>query len=101
MRTRTFSHTNLPGLNTHKGITYSAERGGCGMRNCSCSPGHWICVSTGVDKQFILNGMTINFDNKDEMDEFIKSFKDGSYNEEEIIKLGIKASYLSVLKEEL
>ena len=45
--------------------------------------------------------MTINFDNKDEMDEFIKSFKDGSYNEEEIIKLGIKASYLSVLKEEL
>ena len=42
MRTRTFSHTNLHGLNTHKGITYSAERGGCGLRNCSCSPGHWI-----------------------------------------------------------
>lgn len=52
-------------------ISMSGENGGCGMPSCKCSPGFWISVSLPL-RGSTVEGIRVNFDNKKEMEEFMK-----------------------------
>jgi hypothetical protein len=32
------------------GLTRSVAGGGCGLRDCNCSPGHWITIGLPIDR---------------------------------------------------
>jgi hypothetical protein len=81
MKTRTFRHENvLPdgtfsdkagAVGTKGGIKMSASRGGCGIRTCNCSPGHWISITQPRTEEGIVVGTVINFTDKKEMDKYL------------------------------
>ena len=81
MKTRTFRHENVlpngtfsdkPGaVGTKGGIRMSVKGGGCGMRHCGCSPGHWITVSQPRTNEGVVTGETVKFDNKKEMEQYL------------------------------
>ena len=97
MYTNIFKHTNLVGVNISPGITYSAIKGGCGMGGgCRCSPGHWLSISAGV-VDGVLNGMTIHFESRLEMDNFRQSIINETFNEEDLVSKGISSDYISLL----
>jgi len=49
----------------------SAENGGCGIGNCNCSPGHWICKTERRTADGVVNVTNIKFDDKAEMDLYL------------------------------
>jgi hypothetical protein len=100
MRITTFNHTKFFGVDTRRGITYSVERGGCGAPECRCSPGHWICMSLGV-VDGVLSGITIHFDTKVEMNNFIEAIRNKSYIEEDLLSKGITSEYILLLIEKV
>jgi len=51
-------------------ITMSAENGGCSLEHCTCSEGHWICISAPRTPDGVVEGMTVYFDNQAEMQYF-------------------------------
>lgn len=52
-------------------ISMSAEKGGCGVPGCSCSPGHWI-MTCSPRKGSTVECIKVIFDSKNEMDDFFK-----------------------------
>lgn len=81
MKINHFKHTGVSpdgkiaggGAVTTKGrVSKSAEEGGCGSKGCNCSPGHWISFCLPRTEDGIVEGVSIHFDNKEEMDWFIK-----------------------------
>lgn len=42
--------------------------GGCSIKNCNCSDGHWMCINYGYNKEnMTVSGTTIYFDDYKEM----------------------------------
>ena len=97
MRITTFKYTDFVGKKTERGASRSATQGGCGTRGCSCSPGHWLSLSLGIIDG-VLKGMTINFDNKAEMDEFLMAYENDTYDESKLVSLGVTDEFLELLK---
>lgn len=96
----TFKNTNLLGVNTERGIKYSAINGGCGFSGCGCSPGHWMCMSLGL-VDGVVNVMTIHFVDKGEMSNFITSFREGVYDLVGLWLIGVTQEYIDLLKAEI
>jgi hypothetical protein len=83
MKTTTFRHENVlsDGTFSNKSgavvttasvtMSYNNESGGCGLSGCNCSPGHWLSIVKARTDDGIVEGFTIHFDNKNEMDEHI------------------------------
>lgn len=81
MKIETFKHTNvLPngtfktkkgGVETEGRISRSAKNGGCGMKGCHCSDGHWITIIKPRTKKGVVEGIKVKFDNKLEMEAFL------------------------------
>ena len=61
----------LGAVKTKGSISRSHERGGCGMRGCKCSPGHWIAVALPRTDEGVVEGFTIRFKNKQEFNRFL------------------------------
>lgn len=53
-------------------IIMSSENGGCRTPGCRCSPGHWISISTPRSKGGIVEVTKVLFENKNELDQFLK-----------------------------
>jgi len=83
MRTEHFKHEgvkpdgtfeNEPGaVITTGGVRMSANNGGCGIDTCHCSDGHWISIISPRTEQGIVEGMKMIFDNKKEMEEYLRN----------------------------
>lgn len=82
METKYFKHINVNpdgtfwdgtkgAVRTDKGISMSQENGGCGLDGCGCSEGHWLCITKGRTEDGVIEGKTIHFKNKREMNEFL------------------------------
>ena len=82
METTYFKHTDvnpdgtigkkrLGAVHTDRRITMSKENGGCGLDSCGGSEGHWICVIKGRTDNGVVEGKTIRFKNKREMNNFL------------------------------
>ena len=53
-------------------IKMSADEGGCSIKNCTCSDGHWIMIADGYNEESrTVEGMTVFFDNWGEMQLFL------------------------------
>lgn len=53
-------------------IIMSRENGGCDLHGCTCSEGHWITIVEPRTEDGIVEGVKVMFDNKSEMDTFLK-----------------------------
>lgn len=59
---------NEPGaVNIEATITLSSPHGGCGMKGCNCSPGHWIMISKGRNSKGEVKGKTLYFKNRKDL----------------------------------
>jgi hypothetical protein len=62
---------------TEGGISASSIGGGCGMGNCSCSPGHWVLIMQPRDeKTERVKSVLIRFDDRAELEAFRKSISE-------------------------
>lgn len=82
MKIEKFKHTGVNPDGTFKNkagsvetagiISMSDENGGCGIPLCKCSPGHWVTIVMPRSKGGIVEGVKVQFENRDEMDGFLK-----------------------------
>jgi hypothetical protein len=57
------------------GIKLSQPNGGCSLKGCRCSIGHWISINRGYDaKTKTVSGKTLYFDSHREMVAFAQMF---------------------------
>lgn len=83
MKIETFRHTKvkpngtfenkLGAVITEGGIRMSPDRGGCDLKGCRCSEGHWITIVKPRTAKGVVEGTRVKFDNKAEMDEFLRT----------------------------
>lgn len=74
----TFTDGRLGAIKTAGGVTMSDISGGCGMGNCNCSPGHWICITQPL-KNGIVEGVTIYFNNRRELEIYTQTIEYHKY----------------------
>lgn len=67
----TFSNGLGGAVVTEGRLTQSARNGGCGLDGCNCSPGHYISITKPRTEDGIVEGITVVFDNQEEMDSFL------------------------------
>ena len=61
-------------VHVNKIISMSPDSGGCGLKGCHCSDGHWLMIGFGLhDNQ--VSGLTVYFDNWGEMQLFLSTGK--------------------------
>ena len=53
------------------GIFLSSDNGGCCLRGCKCSEGHWMLILIPRTFEGIVEGFKIQFDDKKEFNEYI------------------------------
>lgn len=85
MKIKTFKHENvLPngtfanqnGAVEVKGvITMSKKNGGCGLKSCHCSDGHWITIVKPRTDDGVVEGIRVEFDDMTEMQKFFNERK--------------------------
>ena len=85
INTKTFRHEgvnpdgtfkNEPGaVNTKAHVGISAPGGGCDMKGCGCSPGHWIVIGNGRTKSGVVSGKTLSFASRKDLLEYMKENK--------------------------
>ena len=101
MKTHTFKHLDVApdgkvekggAVGTSRRVSLSMpDKGGCGLDNCHCSDGHWICISEGRDADTsTVQGITIDFDNKKEYDKFIARLLKGKILTADLLAMGFK-----------
>ena len=83
MKIFTYQHENVkqdgtfidqPGSVVTEGrIMMSEEQGGCNIKTCHCSDGHWISITEPRTPQGIVKGVTVVFDDYAEMKRFFKN----------------------------
>jgi len=83
MKIQTFKHTGvLPngcfidragGVETKGIIRMSQIDGGCSLKGCHCSDGHWLMVSAPRTENGVVEGITIKFDSHAEMQSFLNN----------------------------
>ncbi len=58
-------------VNIKGGITFSELNGGCGSEGCHCSDGHWLVITKPRTLHGIVDGVTVAFEDRAEMEKFI------------------------------
>ncbi len=81
MKIETFIHENVLPNGTFKdklgavevngSIRMSPKGGGCTIKTCHCSDGHWYMTALPRTKKGVVAGTRIIFENQKEMDEFL------------------------------
>jgi len=82
IKVETFTHTGVKedgtfenqrgAIGTKAKVTFSAPRGGCGVTGCNCSPGQWVCFSTGRTDTGNVAVTTLWFNSRKELLKFGK-----------------------------
>jgi len=57
------------------GINVSQPEGGCDIKTCTCSEGHWICIVAPRTDDGVVEGITVHFDDAAEMHEYFQLTK--------------------------
>lgn len=58
-------------VKTEGSVIMSQEDGGCDVKGCKCSEGHWLSVFMPRTKDGIVEGVKVTFDNWGEMQLFL------------------------------
>ena len=74
-----WQHKNVRKDGTHKnklGAVYTEPKvylikGNCGLKGCHCSDGYHLVICEGRNKNRSVNGLTITFENKKEMEQIL------------------------------
>ena len=59
-------------VGTEGGIIMSMTGGGCDIVGCHCSDGHWITIIKPRTEEGTVEGLTVNFEDKAEMEVFFR-----------------------------
>ena len=83
MKITKFKHVNVKPDGTFKdqrgavitegAIRMSQKGGGCDLKGCHCSDGHWLTIVKPRTKKGVVEGTTVTFDDQEEMDVFLKT----------------------------
>jgi hypothetical protein len=82
MKVRAFTHRNVAPcghIQTKKGgavhangaIIMSQDNGGCDIKSCNCSPGHWITILMPRTSKGLVRGMSVSFKDRLELLTFL------------------------------
>ena len=52
-------------------IIMSQKNGGCNLKGCKCSEGHWITIVQPRTEDGIVEGIKMKFDNSKEMQDYL------------------------------
>lgn len=58
-------------VRTDSDISMSHPKGGCGLKGCGCSKGHWICIGKGRTDDGVVEGKTVKFKSRKDMKSFL------------------------------
>ena len=59
-------------VHTKGHLTISHQKGGCGLKTCNCSPGHWITATMPRTKDGVVRGVTFTFKTRTELLNYLK-----------------------------
>jgi hypothetical protein len=84
MKIKKYRHENVKEDGTHpaggsvvtRGRICRSEPGcgGCSEPTCRCSQGHWISITEPRTSDGVVVGITVEFDDREEMDHFMEGF---------------------------
>ena len=57
-------------IHTNGRIVMSETNGGCSLKGCNCSQGHWISIVKPRTEDGVVECVKVSFDNQAEMDLF-------------------------------
>lgn len=85
MKAELYKHTNVPedgvltggtsAVSTNGSVVMSDPKGGCGIDRCNCQDGHWVEITFPRTEDGIVEGVTINFDNRVQMTKCLDDLK--------------------------
>ena len=68
--TNLFRDINLR-IGENSTLHHTINRGGCGLKGCGCSKGHWVCITKGRTEEGVVEGKTVKFKSRMDMENFL------------------------------